>query len=74
MTDAAIAQTEALFAFSDLQADIARELIQRGVMVFEGVRQLHYLIARSVNAEVEPHLAPAEAVDLDAGVGSSQAC
>jgi iron complex transport system substrate-binding protein len=39
----------------------------------EGVRQLHYLIARSVNAEVEPHLAPAEAVDRDAGVVSSQA-
>ena len=35
----------------------------------EGVRQLHYLIARSVNAEVEPHLAPAEAVDRDAQAG-----
>ena len=32
----------------------------------EGVRQLHALIARSVNAEVEAHLAPAEALDRDA--------
>jgi iron complex transport system substrate-binding protein len=39
----------------------------------EGIRQLHYLIARSVDAEVEPHLAPAEAVDRDARVDKSQA-
>jgi iron complex transport system substrate-binding protein len=37
----------------------------------EGVRQLHYLIARSVNVDVEPHLAPAEAVDRDARVDNS---
>lgn len=35
----------------------------------EGIRQLHYLIARSVNAGVEPRLAPAEAVDRDAQAG-----
>lgn len=39
----------------------------------EGIRQLHYLIARSVNTEVEPRLAPAEAVDRDAGAGTAQA-
>jgi iron complex transport system substrate-binding protein len=32
----------------------------------EGVRQLHYLIARSVGADVDPCLAPAETVDRDA--------
>lgn len=37
----------------------------------EGIRQLHYLIARSVNVEVEPRLAPAEAVDRDACTGNS---
>lgn len=39
----------------------------------EGIRQLHYLIARSVNIEVGPRLAPAEAVDRDALVSNSQA-
>ena len=39
----------------------------------EGIRQLHYLIARAADAEVEPHLAPAEAVDRDACTGNSQA-
>lgn len=36
----------------------------------EGIRQLHYLIARSIGADVEPHLAPAEAIDRDASAGS----
>lgn len=39
----------------------------------EGIRQLHYLIARSVDADVEPHLAPAEALDSDACAGNLQA-
>lgn len=39
----------------------------------EGIRQLHHLIARSVGAEVEPRLAPAEAVDRDTCAGKSQA-
>jgi iron complex transport system substrate-binding protein len=36
----------------------------------EGVRQLHYLIALSVGADVESHLAPAEAFDRDASAGN----
>lgn len=36
----------------------------------EGVRQLHYLIARSVDADVEPHLAPAETLDGDVYAGN----
>jgi iron complex transport system substrate-binding protein len=37
----------------------------------EGVRQLHYLIARAADVEVEPHLAPTEAVDRDARTSNS---
>ena len=37
----------------------------------EGIRQLHYLIARAVNAEVEPSLAPTETVDRDACTSNS---
>jgi len=39
----------------------------------EGIRQLHYLIARTVNADVESHLAPMEALDRDACAGNSRA-
>jgi iron complex transport system substrate-binding protein len=39
----------------------------------EGIRQLHYLIARAADVEVEPHLAPAETVDRDACAGNSPA-
>jgi len=35
----------------------------------EGLRQLHYLIAGSVGVNVEPHLAPTEALDRDACAG-----
>lgn len=38
----------------------------------EGIRQLHYLIARSVDVEVEPRLAPTEAIDRDACAGDSR--
>lgn len=39
----------------------------------EGVRQLHYLIACSVGVNVEPHLAPTEALDRDACAGTLRA-
>jgi iron complex transport system substrate-binding protein len=39
----------------------------------EGIRQLHYLIARSVNADVEPHLVPEEALDRDVCAGNLRA-
>ncbi len=39
----------------------------------EGIRQLHYLIACSVGADVEPHLAPTEALDRDASAGNLRA-